>query len=99
MRAGTLRVLVYEGVQKGATVVSGSLENSKMEKIKVVGAHDLATADLVLTTYDTLRADVSHVATSTHKIERSFRQPKRYELKVDQPLCMVLSLVVNALKT
>jgi len=89
---------VYEGVQKGATVVSGSHENSEMEKIKVVGAHDLATADLVLTSYDTLRADVAHVATSTHKIERSFRQPKRYELRVGQPLCMVLSSVVNALK-
>jgi len=98
VRAGTLRILVYEGVQKGATVVSGSLENSKMEKIKVVGAHDLATADLVLTSYDTLRADVSHLATSTHKIERSFRQPKRYELKVDQTLCMVLRSVTNAMR-
>lgn len=80
VRPGTLRVLVYEGVQKGATVVSGkgSLESSKVEKIKTVGAHDLATADLVLTTYDTLRADVSHAATASHKIVRSFRQPKRY---------------------
>ncbi|KAG0629280.1 hypothetical protein M758_1G090600, partial [Ceratodon purpureus] len=85
LRSGTLRVLVYEGVQKGATVVSDSLENSKMEKIKVVGAHDLATADLVLTTYDTLRADVSHVATPTHRTERSFRQPKRYPV-VPTPL-------------
>ncbi|KAG0565163.1 hypothetical protein KC19_8G169500 [Ceratodon purpureus] len=76
--AGALKVLVYEGVQKGATVVSGSLENSKTKQIKIVGAHDLATSDLVLTTYDTLRADLSHVATSTHRIERSFRQPKRY---------------------
>lgn len=82
MTAGTLKVLVYEGVQKGATVVSGSPENSKTEKIKIVGAHDLATSDLVLTTYDTLRADLSHVATSTHRIERSFRQPKRYDIKV-----------------
>lgn len=73
---------MYEGVQNGATVVSGSLENSKMGKIKIVGAHDLATADLVLTSYDTLRADLSHVATSTHRIERSFRQPKRFSMKV-----------------
>lgn len=72
--------MVYDGVQKGATIISGegSSGNDKNERIKVVGAHELAASDLVLTTYDTLRADIHHVASQTHRIERSFRQPKRY---------------------
>lgn len=80
VRAGALRVMVYEGVQKGATVATGGQNESgisEVQRIKAVGAHDLATADLVLTTYDILRADMFHVASATNRNQRTFRQAKR----------------------
>lgn len=80
-RPGSLRVIVYEGVEKGAFVV---LEGKKRvgsdvneQRLKIVSAHDLAAADIVLTTYDTLRADLSHKSDKTKSIDRSMRYVKR----------------------
>jgi E3 ubiquitin-protein ligase SHPRH len=84
VRAGALRVVVYEGVQKGARIVADfehAIGISEAWTKKVVGAHDLATADLVLTTYDTLRGDLFHIPSDAHANERfSFRQTKRYRV-------------------
>jgi E3 ubiquitin-protein ligase SHPRH len=81
VRAGALRVMVYEGVQKGARIVADFEHANGISEAwtkKVVGAHDLATADLVLTTYDTLRGDLFHIPSDSHANERfAFRQPKR----------------------
>ena len=46
----------------------------------VVSAADLASADIVLTTYDVLRRDIHHEADPGTQT-RTFRRPKAYEVR------------------
>lgn len=63
-RAGAVKVVVYEGVQRSAnpsrTDADADVTSAGGVAPAVVGAHDLAKADVVLTTYDALRADLAH---------------------------------------
>jgi E3 ubiquitin-protein ligase SHPRH len=75
-----LRVIVYEGVGKGAFVImekGKEVGSDGYARLKVVSAHELAAADIVLTTYDTLRTDLSHDPSKTQTNDRSLRYIKR----------------------
>ncbi|BBN01240.1 E3 ubiquitin-protein ligase SHPRH [Marchantia polymorpha subsp. ruderalis] len=72
----SLRVIVYEGVGKGAKIIRSTTKGCPF--LKIVSAHDLAAADIVLTTYDTLRSDLSHDADETQSVKRSLRYLKRF---------------------
>ncbi|EFJ18575.1 hypothetical protein SELMODRAFT_444519 [Selaginella moellendorffii] len=65
-----VKVLVYEGVRRGCITLGE--KNSCLRK---VGAHDLAAADVVITTYDVLQADLCH------DIEEENQQTLRFEKK------------------
>ncbi|KAL3695861.1 hypothetical protein R1sor_009937 [Riccia sorocarpa] len=72
---GSIRVMVYEGAGKGAHVLAG---NAKGNKPEMVSPDDLAAADIVLTSYDTLRTDVCHEPDKARVVRRSMRYFKRY---------------------
>jgi E3 ubiquitin-protein ligase SHPRH len=58
-----VKVVVYEGVRRAANPSDPDADvsvTSEGASPGVVGAHDLAKADVVLTTYDALRADLAH---------------------------------------
>ena len=69
MRAGKLKVVVYE-----VTHIASSVESHN-----ALSAHDLASADIVLTTYDTLRVDF-HRVRDDNSTSYKFRRPKKYEV-------------------
>lgn len=76
-KKGALKVIVYEGFQRG----TGDLVDDQVIGAnygKVVGAHELAMADIVLTTYSTLQADLSHVTDGDDSQHRAMRYIKRY---------------------
>ena len=74
---GLLKLIVYEGFQRGGRLYSGGeVKSSKYGQ--VVGAHELASADIVLTTYTTLQADLSHDTDGDDTSQRSLRHTKRY---------------------
>ena len=50
------------------------------ESYNSLSAHDLASADIVLTTYDTLRVDF-HRVRDDNSTSYSFRRPKKYEVR------------------
>jgi hypothetical protein len=76
---GALKLIVYEGFQRGGGLHSGDeVKSSKYGQ--VVGAHELASADIVLTTYTTLQADLSHDADGDDGSQRSMRYTKRYSV-------------------
>ncbi|KAL2642434.1 hypothetical protein R1flu_010021 [Riccia fluitans] len=77
---GSIRVMVYEGAGKGARLVRSPLDtdHAMSSKPEMIAAHDLAAADIVLTTYDTLRTDLSHEPDKTKVVKRSMRYFKRY---------------------
>ncbi|KAI5079688.1 hypothetical protein GOP47_0005167 [Adiantum capillus-veneris] len=81
---GALKVIVYEGFQKGPGLQSGG-EVTRTKYGKIVGAHELAMADIVLTTYNTLQADLSHDTEGEGNQPRSMRYVKRYPV-VPTPL-------------
>lgn len=65
--AGALRVVAYEGQSRGAG------------KSRVVTAAELASADIVVTTYDSLAHDIYHVPLSeVHSYP--LRHGKKYEV-------------------
>ena len=68
--AGELKVVVYE-----VTHISSSIES-----YNALSAHDLASADIVLTTYDTLRVDFHRVRDDLSTCY-SLRRPKKYEVQ------------------
>ncbi len=70
MCAGKLKVVVYE-----MTHIASSVET-----YNALSAHDLASADIVLTTYDTLRVDF-HRVRDNNSTSYSFRRPKKYEVQ------------------
>ena len=69
--AGALKVLVYE-VDVNHISASSGADN-------VLSPHDLASADIVLTTYDTLQRDFHRVDGNSNLY--NFRRPKRYEVR------------------
>ncbi len=77
LRPGALKLLVYHGQpQPGLARPAGAAGTGDG---RVVTAADLAEADIVLTTYDALRADLAHQPDLDVE-ERSFRRPKRYQV-------------------
>ena len=68
--AGALKVLVYEVSQ-----VSSSADSYSM-----LSPHDLASADIVLTTYDTLQKD-SHRVRDGNSRTYSFRHARKHEVR------------------
>lgn len=68
--AGKLKVVVYEMTHMA----------SSSESYNALSAHDLASADIVLTTYDTLRVDFHRIRDDT-STSYSFRRPKKYEVR------------------
>eukprot|EP00898_Chlorokybus_atmophyticus_P007364 jgi/Chlat1/7629/Chrsp64S07159 len=73
VQAGELRVFTYEGVR------------AVRAKAQALSAYHLATADIVLTTYETLRADVHHDTEGDTGCVRITRQAKRFKI-VPTPL-------------
>ncbi|GAQ81004.1 hypothetical protein KFL_000680200 [Klebsormidium nitens] len=89
-RPGAVKVVVYEGVQRAAnpskTDADADLTSAGGAASAVVGAHDLARADVVLTTYDALRADLAHEPAGWGEAGgRALRSKKRYQV-VPTPL-------------
>lgn len=68
--AGKLKVVVYEVSQI----------SSSADSYNALSPHDLASADIVLTTYDTLQKD-SHRVRDEHSTSYSLRRPKKYEVR------------------
>ncbi|MCO5578792.1 hypothetical protein L7F22_032638 [Adiantum nelumboides] len=85
---GALKVIVYEGFQKGPGLQFGS-ELTCTKYGKIVGAHELAMADIVLTTYNTLQADLSHDTDGEGDQPRSMRYEKRYPV-IPTPLTRMM---------
>eukprot|EP00250_Pteridium_aquilinum_P010690 c19568_g2_i1 orf=83-3961(+) len=83
-KKGSLKVIVYEGFQRGIGMQSDD-EVMGTKYGKVVGAHQLAMADIVLTTYNTLQADLSHDMDGDDSLQRAMRYIKRYPV-VPTPL-------------
>jgi len=79
-----LSVLVYDGVQRTSMV---SLSN-KSSKVQQLHARNIAGADVVLVTFDALRADIGHSDDNLFvgsESEGALRRPKRYRV-VPSPL-------------
>ena len=75
---GTLKVVVYEGQPRNA---SGPNMLKKQKSNAPTSAFDLAAADVVLTTYDTLRNDLHHAPdVDLSNDQRSSRHVKKYEI-------------------
>lgn len=87
IKMGSLKVIIYEGVQRGSSDSENQTDEhvGSPKRVKIVSAHELATADIVLTTYDTLRADLSHDVEGNDEQERPMRFRKRYPV-VPTPL-------------
>lgn len=64
---GSLRILVYEGIK-----------NSSFSDAPVVDIKDLINADVVLTSYDVLKEDLSHDSDRHEGDRRTMRFQKRY---------------------
>ena len=79
MPAGALKVVVYEGQKQWA--LSGGAH-------KVVTAAELAAADIVLATYDTLRRDLNLEPMASEG--RELRRAKKYEVSSLLLLCWLL---------
>ena len=74
---GKLKVLVYE-------VESIS---SSSAFYNALSPHDLASADIVLTTYDTLQKDFHRIRDDNFR-SYSFRNKKKYEVGEQEQWCM-----------
>ena len=68
--AGKLKVVVYETTHIASTA----------NAYTALSAHDLASADIVLTTYDTLRVDFHRVRDDNTR-SYGLRRPKKYEVR------------------
>ena len=80
VRPGTLKIITYEGQSKRSGA-GGSMKG-------VFSAKELADADIVLTTYDTLRTEIDIDTANGHGLagaERARRYEKKYEV-VPTPL-------------
>lgn len=77
MHAGALKVLVYEHTSL-ANVYAQSSQNGTLSAV------DFASADVVLTTYETLQKDF-YRQVDPNAIERSLRHPKKYEVSRPSP--------------
>ena len=80
VRPGSLKVIMYEG-QSSKCVAGGTMKG-------VFSAKELAEADIVFTTYDTLRAEIDIDTANGHGLEgaeRARRYKRKYEV-VPTPL-------------
>jgi SNF2 family DNA or RNA helicase len=85
-----LRVVVYEGVAKTAKYF-GPRKQDVASRMELVHPHKLADADVVLLTYDTLRADLGHSDGNpflTADGASNLRKRKRYRV-VPSPLTSI----------
>jgi E3 ubiquitin-protein ligase SHPRH len=77
-KRGSLKVRVYGGVK--------NLSSESTLDTMGTSLNDLADADVVLTTYDILKSDLSHDSERYYGDQRSMRFQKRYVFIVHVPL-------------